>query len=45
MALIAWRDDFSTGDPAVDFEHRELIDLINELHETLQSYVGCRGSQ
>ena len=37
MALIAWRDDFSTGDPAVDFEHRELIDLINELHEKLQA--------
>ena len=37
MTLIAWRDDFSTGDEAVDHEHRELIELINELHETLSS--------
>lgn len=37
MALITWRDDFSTGDPAVDFEHKELVDLINELHEKLSA--------
>ena len=37
MPLIAWRDEFSTGDPAVDFEHRELINLINELHEQLSA--------
>jgi len=37
MALITWRDEFATGDPAVDFEHKELIDLINELHEELSA--------
>lgn len=37
MALIEWRDDFSTGDPAVDHEHKELVGLINELHENLKS--------
>ncbi|RMF37175.1 MAG: hemerythrin-like metal-binding protein [Alphaproteobacteria bacterium] len=29
MALLEWRDEFSVGDPAVDHEHRELIDLVN----------------
>ena len=37
MTLIAWRDEFSTGDQAVDHEHKELVDLINELHQTLKS--------
>ncbi len=32
MSLIEWRDDFSVGVASVDLEHRELIDLINELH-------------
>ncbi len=29
MAPIAWRPEFSVGDPAVDHEHRELVDLVN----------------
>ena len=29
MALLEWRPEFSVGDPAVDHEHRELIDLVN----------------
>lgn len=33
MALVAWRKEFSVGIPAVDHEHRELIDIINEVHE------------
>lgn len=32
MSLIEWRDEFSVGVPAVDLEHRELIELINDLH-------------
>lgn len=35
MSLIQWRDEYRTGDAAVDEEHRELIELINELHERL----------
>jgi len=35
MTLLTWRDDFSVGVPAVDHEHRELIDLINRLHDQL----------
>ena len=29
MARIEWKPEFSVGDPAVDHEHRELIDLVN----------------
>lgn len=35
MVLIEWRPEYSVGVPAVDEEHRELIDLINELAEKL----------
>src|SRR5690606_28040353 len=35
MALIEWKSHYSVGVEAVDHEHRELIDLINALHERL----------
>ena len=35
MSLIEWKDSFSVGVAAVDLEHRELIELINELHERI----------
>ena len=35
MVLIEWRKDFETGVPDVDHEHRELVDLINTLHERI----------
>ena len=35
MSLIEWKDEFSVGVASVDFEHRELIDLINKLHGLL----------
>ena len=37
MPLVEWRDEFSTGNAAVDFEHRELIGLINEAYERLEA--------
>ncbi len=37
MPLIEWKDDFSTGFPDVDYEHREMIELINTLHAHLVS--------
>jgi hemerythrin len=33
MALLQWKDRYSVGIDAVDHEHRELIDLINRLHD------------
>jgi len=35
MAPLEWKDSYSVGVPAVDHEHQELIDLVNQLHETL----------
>ncbi len=32
MSLIEWKPEFSVGNAAVDHEHRELIDLINQVH-------------
>ncbi len=36
MALIEWKEAFKVGVPSVDYEHRCLIDLLNELHAGLQ---------
>ncbi len=33
MALIRWLDSFDIGIPEIDFEHRELVGLINACHE------------
>ena len=35
MALLQWKDQYSVGIEAVDHEHKELIALINRLHEKL----------
>jgi hemerythrin len=40
MSLIKWKDEFSVGVAAVDHEHRELIELINQLYELTQSGGG-----
>jgi hemerythrin len=40
MSLITWKEAFSVGDAEVDFEHRELIELINSLHESARSGAG-----
>jgi hemerythrin len=34
--LIEWRKEFETGVAEVDFEHRELVDLINALHSEIE---------
>ena len=34
--LIEWRSDFETGVEEVDHEHKELVGLINELHDALE---------
>lgn len=36
MVLIVWRKEFETGIADVDHEHRELVDLINRLHEDIE---------
>jgi len=37
MALIEWRESFRVGVPAVDAEHRELIELINETYAQVRA--------
>jgi hemerythrin-like metal-binding protein len=36
VSLIEWKEQFSLGVPAIDFEHRELIELINQLYGSVQ---------
>ena len=35
MSLIKWQEGFRIGVAAVDYEHRELIELINALHDSM----------
>lgn len=37
MSHLQWRDEFSVGIAEVDHEHRELIELINELQKDLKA--------
>ena len=37
MNLVEWRDDFKIGIEEVDFEHQELIELINESYNTAKA--------
>ena len=33
MPLLSWKPEYAVGIAAVDHEHRQLIDLINRLHD------------
>ena len=35
MPLIEWKDEYRIGIPSVDYEHRSLIELINDLYAKL----------
>ena len=35
MELLIWKSEYSVGVESVDYEHREMIDMINELHKEL----------
>ena len=35
MPLVQWKDEYSVGIDAVDYEHKQLIELINRLGEEL----------
>jgi len=35
MPLIQWNDKFNVGVRTLDGQHRQLIDIINELHEAM----------
>ena len=33
MPILLWKDEFSVGVPAFDNDHRQLLDIINTLHD------------
>lgn len=35
MTFISWKPEYSVGSPSADAEHKELIGLINMLHDNL----------
>lgn len=35
MALISWDDSFSVGYADIDAQHRQLVEMINELHAAM----------
>ena len=35
MSLIEWKDEFNLGIEGVDSEHRDLVALINTLHDSM----------
>ncbi|MDH3228469.1 MAG: bacteriohemerythrin [Alphaproteobacteria bacterium] len=37
MALIEWREEFSIGIPSIDYEHKGMIRMINQLHEEISA--------
>src|SRR5262245_57046600 len=37
MPLLHWKDEYSVGIEAVDFEHKQLINLINQLEQKLSA--------
>ena len=36
MTIIKWRDSYETGVAEMDNEHREIIEIINQLYEMLR---------
>lgn len=43
MSLIEWKEEYRIGIPSVDYEHQELIALLNDLHAGLQADVAHAG--
>lgn len=37
MALIIWKDEYSVGVASFDGDHRQLVRLVNHLHDRLQA--------
>lgn len=40
MTLIDWKEEFSLGVPAIDHEHREMIELINQTYLAVKEGQG-----
>lgn len=40
MAVCEWRSEYSVGDEVIDKQHQDIISIINELHQLLNSESG-----
>ena len=40
MALITWEADLDCGTKSIDDQHRELVNMVNELHDGMKSGQG-----
>ena len=38
MSLLTWKPEFAVGVPAVDYEHEQMILLINEIYDEMQEH-------
>jgi hemerythrin-like metal-binding protein len=45
MAFIDWKSSFETGIPAIDQQHRRLVEMINEFHEAMKARRGAEKSR
>jgi hemerythrin len=36
VAAITWKDFYSVGEPILDQQHRQIIEIINDLYDALQ---------
>ena len=36
MAFIAWKPEYSVGSVMLDAQHKQLVEMINDLHESMQ---------
>ena len=42
-ALFVWKNEYCVGHPEIDGQHRQLVDILNKLHEAMLS--GRSGEQ
>lgn len=40
MAMFVWDDKLKTNHPAIDIDHKKLVDLVNQLGDAMQSGKG-----
>ncbi len=40
MALISWNDNFSVNNALIDSQHKKLVTLVNELHDSMKAGKG-----
>ena len=37
MPLLNWKPEYAIGVESVDFEHQQMIEMINEIHEEMKT--------